>query len=194
MHPTVQAAKDARTRPRPCQRSGHERQLIFVPKAGEQLRFLHCFQPPSYLGSGDGSLMLTSGLSSHLHTSFSPHLPSGKMGGAAQAQGRLLREQGQHLVLSSPVLEKHLSTLSHQVPASHCQVEPEAMKANLTCCLPLDVRDVQKHGARQHGLWAACIPSSQAVQLSRCQASSFQALHQNRHYTAERHLQPRHWV
>lgn len=41
-----------------------------------------------------------------LHT-----LPSGTIDDVAEAQGRLLREQGQPLVL----LEKHLSTISHHI-------------------------------------------------------------------------------
>lgn len=61
-----------------------------------------------------------------------------------------LTQQGQHLVLPSPVLEKQLATRHQHASTCQHQVELEAPKAKLVCatCLCVYVRAVQTHGAR----------------------------------------------
>lgn len=100
----------------------------------------------------------------------------------------VLRDQGKHLVLPSPVLQKHLSIRYHHIKSLHVSAS-----WSLRSQKPLDVRDVQKCGARQQGLWPSCISFSDRPAQQRSGIfipGSPSGQQWKRRYTTEKHLQP----
>lgn len=99
----------------------------------------------------------------------------------------VLRDQGKHLVLPSRVLEKHLLTTYRHIKSLHASA-----RWSLRPQKPLDIRDVQKHGARQQRLWPSCIsfldrPAQQRSDIFIPGSPSGQQW--KRRYTTEKHLQ-----
>lgn len=147
--------------------SGRERQLMFVPEAGQHLGPL--LSPPRYLGSWMLNVRTMSPHSILSPCSFWCHR------WCRAGTGQAAHTAGTALHLPSPGLHKHSSARSHHTnsPSASCTLKPQ----NQICilCLERDVRDVLKVGQdhRVCGSFSSCpgwfIPGSPAgQQWNRC--------------------------